>query len=73
MSTTDPTPPEVLKSGFLTSEFAVTVLVAALGAVAMLQPGMPWYAIVAALAVPAIKAGWYVKKRTELKVASITN
>jgi hypothetical protein len=59
-----------MKPGFLTSEFFVTVLVAVLSGVTMLQPGMPWQGIVASLAIAGIKAAWYVSKRTELKLSA---
>jgi hypothetical protein len=56
------------KSGFLSSEFALTLAVNVLAAYVAADRTRPTSQIISALVIAAIKSGWYVYKRTQLKM-----
>ncbi len=59
-----------IKPGWQTTEFWVTVAVWVLAAYIAVDLHRPTPQVIAALAAAALKAAWYVSRRTELKAGS---
>ncbi len=57
-----------LRSGYLSSEFLLTVAVNVMAAYVAVDASRSTVQVVAALAIAAIKTAYYLRKRTELKM-----
>jgi hypothetical protein len=56
------------KSGFLSSEFWITLCVVGLCAYVAADLSRPTTQVVASIVVALLKSGWYLVKRTQLKL-----